>query len=120
MCTPVLLACAGDGAPIDLQDYLELARARADVLLKAHGVANLGQAVAVRAWLSAGGGLTGLQILRSAGAPGVDRMVGHVLRKVLLADPAVGLAGGSITLSLGASPSPAKVAEASRSPRRVG
>ena len=120
MSAPVLLACAGDGAPIDLQDYLGRARARAKVLLQAHRVDVRAHPVAVRATVGAGGGLARLQMLRSCGAPSVDRMVGHVLRKVLLADAPVGLAGGSITLSLGASPSRAKVPLASRSPRRVG
>jgi hypothetical protein len=129
MSAPTLLACAGDAAPVsrtspasaDVQAYLQRAQARADVLLRAHGLEFRAQAVAVRATVGAAGSLAGLQLLRSSGAPGVDRMVGHVLRKVLLADAPAVLAGGSITLSLGASsPFPAKVPEAARSPRRVG
>lgn len=112
MSAPLLLACAAAVAPaahapapaMDLQQYLQRAQARADVLLQAHGIDPSAQAVAVRATVSSDGSLTSLQLLRSSGSEGVDRMVGHVLRKVVLADAPIGLMGGSVTLSLGPAP----------------
>ena len=112
MCPPALQACAAafesapraPVAPTDLQQYLQRAQARAEILMQAHGIDPEAQAVAVRALVSDRGRLLGLQLLRSCGLPTIDRLVGHVLRKVILADAPVGLTGGSVTLSLGPAP----------------
>jgi hypothetical protein len=129
MSAPILLACAAAVAPaahapaegVDLQQYLQRAQARADILLQAHGIDPEAQSVAVRACVSANGRLTEMQLLRSSGLERVDRMVGHVLRKVLLADAPIGLVGGSVTLSLGSAPDRrARVPEAAGASRRAG
>jgi TonB family protein len=86
----------------ELQPVPPRAQARADRLLSAAGLDAQIQPVSVRASIDPDGRVTGVSVLRSSGSRHTDRMVETVLRRVIRADPPLGLTGGAVTLNVGA------------------
>ncbi|MFL5297623.1 MAG: TonB C-terminal domain-containing protein [Phenylobacterium sp.] len=91
-------------APSEVQQYAERAHAQADALLAAARVNLSAAGVSVRATVAADGRLRGLQVVRSSGSRDTDAVVETALRKLVVADPPVGLIGGAVTLNVGAAP----------------
>ncbi len=76
-------------------------QAKADRLLSAAGVDPRAQTVSVRASIDPDGKVTGVTVLRSSGSPQTDRKVVAVLKRVIRADPPLGLTDGAVTLNVG-------------------
>jgi TonB family protein len=88
-------------APADSEQFAARAATKADSLLIAAGVDPKAQSVAVRASVSPDGRLSGVRVVRSSGSRDTDHAVATVLKKILVADPPVGLVDGAVTLNLG-------------------
>ena len=88
-------------APSELQRYTDRAEARAQVLLHASGLDFATQSVSVRATVNPDGRLGPTQVLRSSGSRADDLAVETVLRKIVMANPPLGLTDGAVTLNVG-------------------
>jgi TonB family protein len=97
-------ASAVHAAPSELQRYADRAMARADTLLTATGVDFQTQPVSVRASVDLDGRISGVRVLRSSGSPRTDHAVEAVLRRIVRADPPLGLTNGAVTLNAGRAP----------------
>ncbi len=87
----------------ELQPVPRRTQVEADRLLGAAGVDAHAQTVSVRARIDPDGRVTGVEVLRSSGSRQTDRVVEAVLKRVIRADPPVGLADGAVTLNVGGS-----------------
>ena len=81
----------------ELQPTSARTQALADRLLSQAGV---DATVSVRASIDPDGQVTGVTVLRSSGSPQTDRTVEAVLKRVIRADPPLGLSDGAVTLNL--------------------
>ncbi len=60
-----------------------------------------GPAVSVRAAIDLDGQVTAINVLRSSGSPQTDRVIEAVLKRLIRADPPLGLSDGAVTLNVG-------------------
>lgn len=96
----LLLASATSFATAsELQPVAPGTKAEAARLLAAAGV---DAQVSVRARIDPEGKVTAVRVLRSSGSPRTDRTVEAVLKRVIRADPPLGLTDGAVTLNVGA------------------
>ena len=95
-------------APAELPYYSARTQAKLHSLLRASGIDPEVKSVSVRAFVAPDGQLTGMKVIRSSGSRDTDRAVETVLRKIVVADPPIGLDDGAVTLNL----NPAPVVEA--------
>jgi len=91
-------------APSETQIYTDQAQARAHRLLAATGIDFNATSISVRAMVDPDGRLNRIEVLRSSGSPATDRAVETVLKRLVVADPPVGLADGAVTLNVGHAP----------------
>lgn len=85
----------------ELQPVPRRTQVEADRLLSAAGVDAQAQPVSVRARIDPDGRVTGVDVLRSSGSRQTDRAVETVLKRVIRADPPLGLTDGAVTLNVG-------------------
>ena len=90
--------------PSELQRYTDRAQAQAQRLLSAAGLDVRTASVSVRATVNPDGRLSGLQVIRSSGSPSVDLAAETVLRKIVAADPPLGLTDGAVVLNVSGAP----------------
>lgn len=95
-------------APAELPYYSARTQAKLHSLLHASGLDSEARSVSVRAFVAPDGRLTGMKVIRSSGSRDTDHAVETVLRKIVVADPPLGLDDGAVTLNL----NPAPVVEA--------
>ena len=97
----VFAASASHATPSETERYADWARVRSEPLLRAAGVDADAPSVSVRASVSLGGKITGIQVLHSSGSPDTDAAVVAVLRKIIWSKPPSGLVDGAVTLNVG-------------------
>ena len=91
-------------AALGTKRFLKQTQAKAQRLLRAAGLDLAAYTIVVRATVDGDGAVTGVQVARSSGAPGVDDLVEAVLRNILRSSAATRLMAGVITLRLGPTP----------------
>jgi TonB family protein len=96
----LLAAATSFATAAELQPVPRRTQAQADRLLSAAGVDVQAQSVSVRASIDPDGRVTGVNVLRSSGSRETDRVVEAVLKRVIRADPPLGLTDGTVTLTL--------------------
>ena len=94
-------ASAAHATRSDLQLYSDRMAPQVQVLLRETGPHLNGRAVSVRAAVDPDGRVTVIRVLRSSGSHDADLAVEAVLRKILLANPLLGLTDGAVTLNVG-------------------
>ncbi len=87
----------------ELQPVPHRTQAEADRLLSAAGLDAQTQPVSIRASIDLDGRVTGVSVLRSSGSRQTDRVIEAVLKRVIRADPPLGLTDGAVTLNVGGS-----------------
>ncbi len=104
--TGLILAAsvAHAGQPSELQSYTDRAQTHAQRLLSTAGLDGRTGSVSVRATVDPDGRLSGIQVMRSSGSRSVDIAAETVLRKVIAADPPLGLTDGAVTLNVSEAP----------------
>lgn len=100
----LLVATAAQAATSPVQQFAGRAEAQALVKLNAAGVNLDGRSVAVRATVDGDGRLNGVRVVRSSGSRDTDAAIEAALKRLTVADMPPVLAGGAITLNLGAAP----------------
>src|SRR5258708_24358211 len=88
--------------PSELQRYADRAQAQAQKLLGGLDVKT--GSVSVRATVNPDGHLSGIQVMRSSGSRSVDLAAETVLRKIVVADPPLGLTDGAVVLKVSGAP----------------
>ncbi len=97
----VLFAATAHATPSELAQYTDRTGPQVQVLLRAIAPHLQGRPVSVRAAVDPDGRVDAIRVLRSSGSHDADHAVEAVLRKVLRANPLLGLTDAAVTLNVG-------------------
>lgn len=97
----VFAAPGAHATPSELQLYTDRTQPQVQGLLAAIAPDLRGRPVSVRAAVDLDGRVDAIRVLHSSGSRDADRAVEAVLRKILRANPLLGLTDGAVTLNVG-------------------
>ena len=94
-------AATAHATPSELAQYTDRTEPQVQVLLRQTVPDLRGRPISVRAAVDPDGRVSAIRVLRSSGSPDADHAVEGVLRKILRANPLLGLTDAAVTLNVG-------------------